>query len=294
MAGFKAIEILLSNLKKQRRMLNIELKQMPEGRLMISSNGSRLSCFDTGSSGRGRRLKGIGRNQELVRRLARKAYLLEKLERIEINIAQLEHAREQCVSLEETDLLKSMPKHFDTLDVLDLVNPAMQNTGKWPNPSRDPAVRPENPALYLEGMSAQEWAELPYRENTKKLEHKIHRTNRGFLARSKSEVLVTGEYDRKGIYYHYDEVLEIDGELISPDIRGVRADGSFIYHEHLGLQDDAYTADTIRKLIVYRRAGIVLGKNLFLTFDNEYGGISMDLIRASINAMYFPGDPLLI
>ncbi len=289
MAGYKAIEKLLSDLKKQRRMINIELHRMPEGKLMISSNGSRLSCFDIGHPDGRRKPKGIGRNRELVNQLARKAYLQEVLDRIEINIRQLEYALKHCVPLDEADLLKSMPKHFDTLDVRDLVNPAAQNTGKWPNPSRDPFIQPGQPALRLEGITAQEWAELPYRENTKKLEHKIHRANRGFWARSKSEVLVTGEYDRQGIFYRYDEVLEIDGEFVSPDIRGVRADGCFIYHEHLGLQDDGYTADTIRKLILYRKAGIALGKNLFVTFDDEYGGISMDLVRASIDAMYYPG-----
>ena len=290
MAGHQAIEQLLSSLKKQRRMLNIELSGMPEGKLMISSNGARLSCFDIASPNSRRKPKGIGRDKELVCRLARKAYLLEELDRIDINIQRLERALASSVSLDETDLLRSLPKHFDTFDVRDLTNPALQNTGKWPNPSQDPSVRPRTPALQLEGMSAQEWAEQPYRENTKKLEHKIHRANRGFWARSKSEVLVTSEYDRKGIYYHYDEVLEIDGEFVSPDIRGIRADGRFIYHEHLGLQDDGYTADTTRRLILYRRAGIVLGKNLFVTFDDEYGGISMDLLRASIDAMYFPGN----
>ena len=289
MAGYKDLEKLLSNLKKQRRILNIELKKMPEGRLMISSNGSRLSCFDIGDPGSRTKPKGIGRNQELVCRLARKAYLLEERERIEINIRQMELALEKCVSLEDADLLRSMPKHFDTLDVRNLVNPAMQNAGKWPNPSRDPAIRPEPFALRLDGVSAQEWAEQPYRENTKNLEHKIHRANRGFWTRSKSEVLVTSEYDRKGIFYRYDEVLTIDGLLISPDIRGVRADGCFIYHEHLGLQDEGYAADTIRKLTLYKKAGIVLGKNLFVTYDDEYGGIRMDLLRASIDAMYFPG-----
>ena len=102
-------------------------------------------------------------------------------------------------------------------------------------------------------------------------------------------MLNAGEYDRRGIFYHYDEVIEIDGEYISPDMIGLRSDGWFIYQEHLGLQDMSYTSDMIRKLILYRKAGILLGKNLFITFDDKNGGINMDLIRASIDAMYFPG-----
>ena len=289
MAGYKAIEKLLSSLKRQRRTLNIELRRMPEGKLMISSNGDRLSFFDIGGSYSRTKPKGIGKDQELVYRLARKAYLREEIERIGTNIKQLERALEGSVPMDETDLLRSMPKHFEALDVRYVVNPAVQNAGKWPNPSKDPNVYPKRAVLRLEGMSPEEWAAMPYRENTKNPDHKIHKTGRGFWARSKSEVLVTGEYDRRGIYYHYDEVLEIDGVLVSPDIRGMRSDGAFIYHEHLGLQDEGYTADTIRKLILYRKAGIVLGKNLFITFDDESGGINMDLVRASIEAMYFPG-----
>ena len=153
MAGYKAIEKLLNDLKKQRRMINIELCRMPQGKLMISSNGSRLSCFDIGSPNSRKNPKGIGRDKERVCKLARKAYLQEELERIEINIRQLEHALARCVPLDEADLLKSMPKHFDTLDVRHLVNPAVQNTGKWPNPSRDPSVKPGYPALRRSGLN---------------------------------------------------------------------------------------------------------------------------------------------
>ena len=129
---------------------------------------------------------------------------------------------------------------------------------------------------------------MPYRENTKNLERKIHRANKGFYTRSKSEVLITGEYDRREIYYHYDEVIEIDGKWISPHVIGLRFDGWLIYQEHLGLQDELYSSDTIRKLILYQKAGIVLGKNLFLTFDDANGAINMELIRASIDTMFFP------
>ena len=283
MEYLKILENLLSALKGQRRMLNNELRKLPKGKLMISSNGNRLSCFDIGKPHSRIAPKGIGRKKETVYKLARKAYVAEQIRRIDSNIAVLEKSLAASFALDT-----AMPKHFDSLDTKRIIQPFRESDAKWPNPSRDSTVYPRKAALRLEGMTPQEWAEQPYRENTKNLEHKIHKAGRGFYTRSKSEVLVTSEYDRREIYYHYDEVIEIDGKYVSPDVIGLRSDGMFIYQEHLGLQDMNYAGDMIRKLILYRKAGIILGKNLFFTFDDENGGINMDLIRASIDAMYFP------
>ena len=285
----KTLELMLSALKGQRKTLNNELKRLPKGTLMISSNGKRLSIFNIGEPYSRSHPKGIGKDKELVAKLARKAYIMEQLRRINTDIALLEKLLKRNLPLDTKSLLKAMPKHFDALDSRKLIQPADHQAQPWPNPSRSASLLPRHVALFLEGMTPQEWAVLPYKENTKNLEHKIHRTNRGFYARSKSEVLITGEYDCRDLFYHYDEVIEIDGQYVSPDVIGLRSDGAFIFHEHLGLQDMSYSGEMIRKLITYRKGGIILGKNLFFTYDDESGGINMEMVRASIDAMFFPG-----
>ena len=279
---------LLSLLKGQRKALNNELRKLQKGKLMISSNGKRLSFFDIGDPYSRTHPKGIGRDQDKVYQLARRAYVTEQIERINTNITLLEKTISGSFSLEAKAILEAMPKHFSILEDRRVIQPLQKETAVWPNPVRDPGVYPKKALLKLENITPQEWAALPYRENTKNLERKIHRANKGFYTRSKSEVLITGEYDRRDIYYHYDEVIEIDGKWISPDVIGLRFDGWLIYQEHLGLQDELYSSDTIRKLILYQKAGIVLGKNLFLTFDDANGAINMELIRASIDTMFFP------
>ena len=279
---------LLSLLKGQRKALNNELRKLQKGKLMISSNGKRLSFFDIGDPYSRTHPKGIGRDQDKVYQLARRAYVTEQIERINTNITLLEKTISGSFSLEAKAILEAMPKHFSILEDKRVIQPLQKETAVWPNPVRDPEVYPKKALLKLENMTPQEWAALPYRENTKNLERKIHRANKGFYTRSKSEVLITGEYDRREIYYHYDEVIEIDGKWISPDVIGLRFDGWLIYQEHLGLQDELYSSDTIRKLILYQKAGIVLGKNLFLTFDDANGAINMELIRVSIDTMFFP------
>ncbi len=269
-------------------MLNNELRRLPDGKLMISSNGDRLSYFDIGGDYSRVHPKGIGRNAETVYKLARKAFLQEQLKRVETNIAILETAIAGSMGLDTKDVLAAMPKHFERLDAERFIKAAARNIDSWPNPSRDPSLYPKPAALHLESMSPEEWAAIPYKENTSFLESKVHRANRGFYVRSKSEALFTAEYDRAGIFYHYDETITIDGEYISPDMIGLRQDGVFIFHEHLGRQDEQYAERTIRKQITYQKAGITLGKNLFFTFDNEFGEINMPLIQASIETMFFP------
>ena len=72
-------------------------------------------------------------------------------------------------------ILKAMPKHFSILEDRRVIQPSQKETAIWPNPVRDPGVYPKKALLKLENITPQEWAALPYRENTKNLERKIHR-----------------------------------------------------------------------------------------------------------------------
>ena len=155
----------------------------------------------------------------------------------------------------------------------------------WPNP-RESGIRPKTPLLRLTDITPEEWAALPYRVNTKNKERKVHFTSRGLACRSKSEMGILNEYDGFRIFFHYDEVITIDGEELSPDIIGCRMDGTLIYHEHLGLQDEPYRQKYIRKEYIYSKAGIKHGKNLIYTYDSESGGLNMRLVREIIKDAY--------
>ena len=150
------LKALLSELKGQRKALNKELKRLPQGKLMISSNGKRLSFFDIGGSYSRVSPKGIGRNPRKVQMLARKAYITEQLRRIDVNIALLEKALAGSLRLDTQALMDAMPKHFSVLDLRDLIHPEGNNEALWPNPVRDRSVYPRSAVLTLEGMEPQE------------------------------------------------------------------------------------------------------------------------------------------
>ncbi len=284
--GFDLKEYL-TVLKQIRRKVKNELRRRPEERLMISTNGSRTEYFKTLSSGGKRKLHSIAADQPEIYRLAHYAYLEEYLVRLDRMIAILEKMQNISCSLEYRDILDALPKHFDLLDPDAVIFRNMAVTDWLPHPSRDPDLLPRNAELWLRDCSPEEWARQPYRENTKDLQHKTHASARGVKCRSKSEAALLGEYDDARIYYHTDEVILIDGIALAPDIKGLRSDGKFIYHEHLGLFTASYREEVRKKEALYAKAGIIPGDNLIYTYDDPDGGINLKLVREVINERYF-------
>jgi len=285
-SGFRALEILLAETTEQHRIVKNALRKAPKGALKIQKNGEYDSFLRVTYGEGGRIRKGIGKDEELVYKLANKAYLEELERRLSRNIEALEKCVRNSVSVENENILSAMPKHFDCLDSSRLISLRSEDTKAYQHPVRDKSIMPVGALLMLGDMDPEKWACMPYAENTKFLEYKTHYSARGLACRSKSEAALLDFYDHMGIRYHYDEVIGINGRYLSPDIKGVRADGMFIYHEHAGLQDAGYRNDLQWKLDVYSSAGIVLGKNLILTFDDEYGRINLKLAATIIEDRY--------
>ncbi len=271
---------LLAQMKKERERVMKELKRLPKGDLRITSNGKdRLSVFRQTGTGSDRKRKGIGRQIPLVYKLAHKAYLEEYLDRVETNIRLLERSDPRLRSLDPADILACLPKHFDMLDAARVIDPHAADPASYPNPVYDKSVYPRSAALNTGELSPRAWAELPYCANTKNREHLIHRTAKGVLCRSKSEVAILNSYDNLQLFYHYDEVIEIDGRYLSPDGIIARQDGTLVYHEHAGVQSADYRGSLLEKLFLYAAGKIYLGHNLILTFDAPDGSINMQLIE---------------
>lgn len=274
----KELDVLLSDLKKQRRSVKNELRRAPEGSLRITKNGNYLTYLHITHKDGKRIARAIGRDSSLIYQLARKEYNLRLLNTLDHNIHVLEKAQKSCLPDDPKTLLTTMPKHFDSLERDKILDRRLISVRDWPSPQRT-GVTPREPQLKLTTMEPEEWAAMPYRENTKHLEHKVHPNRRGLLCRSKSEVLVTNEYDELRIYYHYDEVILINGYYLSPDVIGLAWDKTFKYHEHKGLDTQEYRDGNKFKESLYEDAGIVQGRNLIITYDSENGSLNTRLLR---------------
>ncbi len=281
-----AFEKTYTELQKERRLVYKSLSRCPEGDLMVTVVNGKPKIFQVINVDGTKKRRGIGRDPELIGKLSHKALLKEKLRRIDINIRIAKRSAALSLSLEPEELLAAMPKHFDLLNE-DIILTGRNGSTNWPHPSRDPNILALPPALTTGRLGPEEWAALPYCENTSHLKHKIHKGPHGILCRSKSEVLIVEIYYALNIPFHYDETISVGAYTRSPDFIGARPDGKLIYHEHAGRNDDDYMRDLVWKLKLYDSVGIRLGKNLILTFDNDDGSLDLDLIRAQLKAAYF-------
>ncbi len=281
----REIENLLTRIRAERVTVNNELKRLPKGSLMISGNGKgRLSYFQSRRINEKRVLKGIGSDQRSMEQLARKAYLLEVRDKLDLTEDLLKQLGRQLPSFAIEALRRDLPKHFDRIPEEWLLGTS--GLAGDLRPVFDGSLDAEPIRAVFTGASAGEWMFAPYCANSSHGTDLIHKAPRGFFCRSKSEAGIAGLYDELGIPYHYDELMAVRMTFISPDFRGIRRDARFICHEHWGLQSEAYIRRNLKKLFDYASEGYVLGRNLLITCDDEFGGIDLSLIREQIKEIY--------
>ena len=114
---------------------------------------------------------------------------------------------------------------------------------------------------------------------------KIYTTEFGEMVRSKSEVLIANLYRKLGIPYIYEKPLDLKG------FGTVRPDFTFldmrrrteIYHEHLGLIDDAdYRNNALQKIRLYEENGIFPGDRLLITCETQKNPLNIRNIEKQL------------
>ena len=121
---------------------------------------------------------------------------------------------------------------------------------------------------------------IPYAEDL------IHRTEKGHLVRSKSELVIANMLQGLEIEYEYERVCEgtIEPGRLRPDFSFVMPDGDLIIWEHLGMLDRAdYKRGWEWKRHWYERNGFVEGKTLFTSADG--GGLGLDSAKLRATAL---------
>ena len=286
---------------RERELVRKELRNYPDGELMLSREGDHLfkylvSPYPDADGRTYSRKKGIGRSPELVRRLARKRFLEEYMKRIDRNILLIDDLAKKLVPTASEDVLQGLPKHFECLPKEYLFEPAVRNRKKAGGPAPDDVSEIQAARLWLTDMSPAEWGTMAYRQNALHADNKRIVAAGGMRFRSKSEAAIAARYEYYGLPYHYDEVLRLEPSFkedlaqdgpacrpiyVSPDFITVRKDGRIIYHEHLGLAGSPeYTAGFLQKLKNYMRCGIVPWDDLLITYDDPDGGLDLELVDA--------------
>jgi ATP-dependent exoDNAse (exonuclease V) alpha subunit len=138
-------------------------------------------------------------------------------------------------------------------------------------PERSETAR-RNSNLFAAGIR-DEAEGVPYAD------HLIHRTLRGELVRSKSELVIANYLHHMGIAYQYERPFDGEGARgrLRPDFSIVDDAGDVYLWEHLGMLDrPEYKSSWEWKKAWYASNGYVEGRNLFTT--SEEGGLDMSKI----------------
>ena len=114
----------------------------------------------------------------------------------------------------------------------------------------------------------------------------IHKTKRGEMVRSKSEVIIADALFNAEIDYSYEEELKLNNDVVlHPDFT-IHIGGNAIYWEHLGmLQKEDYRRKWDIKRKTYEENGIVEGKNLIISKDGADGSIDSQHIDQLIKQL---------
>lgn len=116
----------------------------------------------------------------------------------------------------------------------------------------------------------------------------IHRTAKGEMVRSKSEVIIANALFYNDIPYKYEPDLIVEGRVKKPDFEIADADTGIIwYWEHCGVMTDPkYKKRWLAKKALYKKNGIEEGKNLIVTEDDENGSIDSAKIEEIIQSCF--------
>lgn len=140
-----------------------------------------------------------------------------------------------------------------------------------------------------------EWAAEDYERNPKPFKDPVIIAKDGTRVRSKSECIIYNLLLELGIPFRYDPVMkfkiknqhgEVETYYESPDFLIKCPDGSYIIIEHAGMLTSAqYTNDLAHKLQIYQLNGYWIGRSLFVTSDDIYGGIDSEQINNLLSCL---------
>ncbi len=130
------------------------------------------------------------------------------------------------------------------------------------------------------------WLAMPYEPSPKYPENKTQDTANGEKVRSKSEVIIADNLKMMGIPYKYEAPVKIPGiGNLYPDFTCLNVRRNIVvYLEHFGKMGDAdyRSNEFFWKLRQYEKIGIIQGKNLIMTFEDEDNPFNFSIYKSTI------------
>lgn len=256
------LETSLLKIEEIQALYEKELRAAPPGRLLVSKSHDTIRYYQSLHENEKYVKRGIGKQPELIQRLARKIFLEKALTALKANAAALRR------------VLKSY-RPFDPKHVASSLSASLQFLPEeyFHQPLIDQALVQLDQSTQQRIQSHLEWGKADFSQSTHLVEARAVITSKGERMRSRGEALIAERLYAYGIPFRYEQELILpDGRLAVPDFTFEGANGEEFYLEFCGMMDDTnYVARHCRKMAAYQNAGIVPWKNIIYlyAFGNE-------------------------
>ena len=258
------IALKIEQKRIQSLMKNMPIVSKPEGYLeKLSQTNNTTYRIVTYVNGK-RRTRNIGdRYSPKVRAFVRDLFLYSRRQILEMDEKLLEKLLKKFHPYDPESVLRVMPRTVrEICDTKGFVDEKYEELKRW---AAEPV--PRNPADFPKMVT---------------------KARDGTRTRSKGESQIYNMLLDLGIPFRYDKAFTViddfgNEKIIYPDFQIKCRDGSIVIIEHLGgLEKVDYCNRLASNLRYYLRKKYVIGKNLFLTSDNEDHGTETDYIMETL------------
>lgn len=216
----------------------------PSGKIRVSQSGNSQQFYyrekdDEKLNGRYLRKE----ERELGRKILEKEY----------------HEKLLKVCIERKSEISRIIQKLDKLDIEEVYN-------SMPKGKRDNI----KPAYKSDDDYIKQWMDQEYQGKDFPEDYPEIYTDKGERVRSKTEKIIADKLYKEGIPYKYEQPYELKNYgIMYPDFRMLDVvHRKEIILEHFGMMDDEmYVSKALKKIRLYQKNGLVLGKKLLITFE---------------------------
>ena len=241
------------------RKLKIEHKYLPEGSLTVDIYGN---LYRTGRLD-GKQYKVLLGDSEvsLIKKLKKRRYITKALKLLQRRIENCKTFLDNDALYDPKSIEQQLPKQYSGLKGIN---------------------------IFLDGdINVDDWINAPYKTNSAPVKTPNYTSN-NLCTRSKSEAMIATRADDRKLLYRYDAEVVLGDKVVYPDFTFLDLKcRRIIYLEHLGkVDDEKYMFRNLKKLEEYAECGIVLGDNLFITYESRNRPLSIKDIDDKLDEMF--------
>lgn len=278
------LEMILDSMELRRKICQSETAHLPKGRLYYQKNGN-YQQYRRYYRRNGELIREtLSKDSDLLKQMKRRTLLESESRILDRDIGTLRKLLSSVRGNEFEEICRGIGRDIGPVSFEDLTM-ALKNGLLIPCPVDEPDVPIRELELELDCIDPYEWAVMPYRENTLYKENKRHIGITGLRYRSRAEMYIFEHIitERKQPV-HYDEVVEINGELFSPDGIAVNTRNEIVLIEYAEMDDRDYLRRNEKKFDAYRRKGFASGRNLLILSSEIDGFINTPKLDKLLDA----------